>query len=447
MCMDFYGASETYLTVLEICNYVFVAIFTMEAILKLIAYGPTFYFYIDWNKFDFAVVILSLVSIGGFAEELQITALRIIRVARLLRMIKSSKELQSLLMTLYLAMNNIANVALLFLLIIFTFAVAGMDLFGDIEVGHYGALNYEHVNFHTFYNSVSVLIRSSTGESWNEIMHDCAYAKDNSIVTYFYWMLFQLFAFFIFLNVFIAVIYEEFQNVNQVESTLEVLSLKKRDIQAFLDTWGKYNMSGEHYMDTTKFTDFMRALPAPLGYKGLNIDKSKLDKIIFCLNIRDHEGKVYFPEVMWAIFYSIIGKNDKMLHECKPMRNIMRKVKNKYSGLGRNTSLDMLCGNKFYRNDMTITKYLCGKVILQNLRILVKRSKEKKMNQDLGQTTAYLAEQKDRIKSDANFLVKLCTAISRKPESMSTRTYKPEKLMIKKGGKAGLHASVTSEKQ
>ena len=89
-----------------------------------------------------------------------------------------------------------------------------------------------------------------------------------------------------------------------------MLSLKKRDIQSFLETWGDFNTEGQHYMDTTKFTDFMRALPAPLGYKGLNINKSKLDKIIFCLNIRDHEGKVYFPEVMWAIFYSIIGKND-----------------------------------------------------------------------------------------------------------------------------------------
>ena len=88
-------------------------------------------------------------------------------------------------MTLYLAMNNIANVALLFMLIIFTFAVAGMNLFGDIEVGHYGAINYEYVTFHTFYNSVSVLLRSSTGESWNEIMHDCAYAKGP--ITYFYW--------------------------------------------------------------------------------------------------------------------------------------------------------------------------------------------------------------------------------------------------------------------
>ena len=64
MCMDYYGASETYIQVLDTFNIVFVAIFTMEAVLKLIGLGPTFYFYIDWNKFDFAVVILSLVSLG-----------------------------------------------------------------------------------------------------------------------------------------------------------------------------------------------------------------------------------------------------------------------------------------------------------------------------------------------------------------------------------------------
>ena len=131
MCMDYYGADETYLQALEICNLVFVGIFTAEAVLKLTGLGPTYYFYIDWNKFDFAVVILSLFSLGD-SESFNLTALRIIRVARLLRMIKSSKDLQGLLKTLYLALNNIINVATLFMLIIFTYAVAGMTLFGDI---------------------------------------------------------------------------------------------------------------------------------------------------------------------------------------------------------------------------------------------------------------------------------------------------------------------------
>ena len=93
MCMDYYGASEELTLVLETSNLVFVFIFTGEAVLKLIGLGPTYYFYIDWNKFDFGVVIMSLISLSGDDESFNLTALRIIRVARLLRMIKSSKGL------------------------------------------------------------------------------------------------------------------------------------------------------------------------------------------------------------------------------------------------------------------------------------------------------------------------------------------------------------------
>jgi len=89
------------------------------------------------------------------------------------------------------------------------------------------------------------------------------------------------------------------------------------------------------------------------------------------MNIRDHTGTVYFPEVMWAIFYSIIGKNDKGLNSCKPMKNILRRVKDKYPAIGRNTSLDSLCGIKSHGNEITVSKYLCGKLIYEKLKHLI----------------------------------------------------------------------------
>lgn len=93
MCMEYYGASDEYNNILNKANLVFVAIFTLEAVLKLIGLGVRYYFYIDWNKFDFAIVIVSLVSETPFLGEINLTAFRIIRVARLLRMIKASKQL------------------------------------------------------------------------------------------------------------------------------------------------------------------------------------------------------------------------------------------------------------------------------------------------------------------------------------------------------------------
>jgi hypothetical protein len=119
------------------------------------------------------------------------------------------------------------------------------------------------------------------------------------------------------LNVFIAVIYENFNDVNASENESDVLSLRRKDIKAFINTWAVFCPNGEHYMKTAKFPAFLQELPPPLGYGGINIDNSKLNKIIYCLNIKSHklekdsEAVVYFPEVMWSIFHSIIGNNEE----------------------------------------------------------------------------------------------------------------------------------------
>lgn len=48
--------------VLDVTNYVFSAIFFVEAVLKLIGYGSS-YFNNAWNKFDFFVVATSLFDV------------------------------------------------------------------------------------------------------------------------------------------------------------------------------------------------------------------------------------------------------------------------------------------------------------------------------------------------------------------------------------------------
>lgn len=96
MCCEYTGASDHYNEVLNQLNNVCLYVFILEAVLKLIAYGPRFYFFVNWNRFDFIIVVISLVTINDrIASMLQfnMTVLRIIRVARLLRMIKASKDI------------------------------------------------------------------------------------------------------------------------------------------------------------------------------------------------------------------------------------------------------------------------------------------------------------------------------------------------------------------
>lgn len=152
---------------------VFVIIFTFEMILKIVAYGFKYYWHVNWNKFDFIIVWMSLITISETLLtqlSFNVTAFRIIRVSRLLRMIKTSKSLRQLLKTLYMSLGNILTTASLLCLILFTFTVAGMNLFSNVAEGEY--IN-KNANFKTFYLAMSTLWRACTGENWNGVMREC----------------------------------------------------------------------------------------------------------------------------------------------------------------------------------------------------------------------------------------------------------------------------------
>jgi len=233
LCIDNYHKTEDLKAFLEYANLIFVVVFTFEMIIKITAYGFKYYWHVNWNKFDFIIVIMSLLFIN---EDLikslnfNVTALRIIRVSRLLRMVKTSEGLRSLLKTLYMSLANILTTASLLTLILFTFTVAGMSLFGEIALEEDGAIN-KNTNFRSFYLSMSTLWRACTGESWNDIFHACY--QEQGLIAVCYWLAFQLFTFFIFMNVFIAVIYENFSDIQASEDENDILSLKKKDIKAF----------------------------------------------------------------------------------------------------------------------------------------------------------------------------------------------------------------------
>lgn len=186
-------------------------IFTVEMALKIIAHGWTYYWHVNWNKFDCCIVILSLLTLNPqvlASLNINVTALRFFRVSRLFRMVKTLEGLRSLLKTLYMSLGNILMTASLLLLILFTFTIAGMNLFGKAP---YGEFINENANFRSFYFAITTLWRACTGESWNGIMHECQ--KSEGLVALFFWFTFMMATFFIFMNVFIAVIYESFHDI------------------------------------------------------------------------------------------------------------------------------------------------------------------------------------------------------------------------------------------
>ena len=161
-------------------NYIFMTIFTLEAIFKLVALKSA-YFNDNWNVFDFVIVVLTvgilllkLVSINvEFGTGA--TILRALRIGRILRLLKRSRGLQIIFLTLVDSGASLGSLGLLLIILFFMFAIIGRSLFSfapiidDIN----DELN-EHANFRDFWTSFLLLMRCATGEAWQLIMFDLA---------------------------------------------------------------------------------------------------------------------------------------------------------------------------------------------------------------------------------------------------------------------------------
>ena len=110
--MALYTDSSTlpYISFLDNLNYIFNVVFIIEAILKIIAYGWS-YFETGWNKFDFFIVLSSLFDMSLDFVDMEaspflqtapsiIRILRVLRVSRVLRLATKSRGLLALVQTI-----------------------------------------------------------------------------------------------------------------------------------------------------------------------------------------------------------------------------------------------------------------------------------------------------------------------------------------------------------
>ena len=62
LAIYWYGASESIISLTETINYVFAAIFILEAVVKIIGFGMR-YFKDSWNVFDLVIVVITIIGI------------------------------------------------------------------------------------------------------------------------------------------------------------------------------------------------------------------------------------------------------------------------------------------------------------------------------------------------------------------------------------------------
>ena len=119
-------------------NIIFTAIFTLEALLKIIAmgfvWGKHTYLLNPWNILDLFVVITSILDLmygtqGGGSTLKSFKALRALRALRPLRMINRNEGLKIIVNSLFKAIPSVGNLLLVAFMVALVFAMMGIRLY------------------------------------------------------------------------------------------------------------------------------------------------------------------------------------------------------------------------------------------------------------------------------------------------------------------------------
>ena len=193
LIIQYNGSSKIYNDILEIINYIFTFIFNVEIVLKLIVYMKT-YFRNSWNRFDFAVILISdVLVVLNILSHLQIInvyslsslpiILRLFRIFRIFRVLSTFTKLRAMIDTMLYLIPSIGNITILIVIVLVIYGNIGMHLFGAVPLRE-SITNTN--NFRNFISSALLLFQSTTGEYWTNTMNEVAYhnCKDPLSVEY-----------------------------------------------------------------------------------------------------------------------------------------------------------------------------------------------------------------------------------------------------------------------
>ncbi|XP_044904828.1 voltage-dependent R-type calcium channel subunit alpha-1E isoform X2 [Felis catus] len=282
LMMKYYSAPCTYELALKYLNIAFTMVFSLECVLKIIAFGFLNYFRDTWNIFDFITVIGSiteiiltdskLVNTSGF----NMSFLKLFRAARLIKLLRQGYTIRILLWTFVQSFKALPYVCLLIAMLFFIYAIIGMQVFGNIKLDEESHIN-RHNNFRSFFGSLMLLFRSATGEAWQEIMLSCLGEKGcepdttapsgqnenercGTDLAYVYFVSFIFFCSFLMLNLFVAVIMDNFEYLTRDSSILG-----PHHLDEFVRVWAEYDRAACGRIHYTEMYEMLTLMSPPLG--------------------------------------------------------------------------------------------------------------------------------------------------------------------------------------
>jgi voltage-gated sodium channel len=195
-------------------DLIFLSIFTIEVILKLIV-DRTTYFKDGWNLFDFIVVAASI----AFMNSQFVSVLRILRVLRILKTISSIHSLRRIITSLFMAVPTIGSISLLMIIVFFIYGVAGSTFFAEASPVYFGDLS----------KSLVTLFQIATFDDWANIYRPIA---EDSPLSLIYFVTFIFIAVFVMLNLVVGEIVNNASNIpSEVQEDIAEIEKEVHEIK------------------------------------------------------------------------------------------------------------------------------------------------------------------------------------------------------------------------
>ncbi|RWS27821.1 sodium channel protein para-like protein [Leptotrombidium deliense] len=226
MAMDHHEMDPAFDQFLSSGNVFFTTTFAIEAFMKLIALSPKFYFREGWNIFDFVIVVLSVLELGLGAGQ-GLSVLRSFRLLRVFKLAKSWPTLNLLISIMGKTVGDLGNLTFVLAIIIFIFAVMGMQLFSssyDENKHLFPDGELPRWNFKDFLHSFMIVFRVLCGE-WIESMWDCILVCGYHCIPFF--MATVIIGNLVVLNLFLALLLASFGASNLSAPTSDSADTKK----------------------------------------------------------------------------------------------------------------------------------------------------------------------------------------------------------------------------
>ncbi|XP_043493155.1 muscle calcium channel subunit alpha-1 isoform X4 [Polistes fuscatus] len=317
LAMKFYQQPTLYTEVLDVLNMIFTAVFALEFVFKLAAFRFKNYFGDAWNVFDFIIVLGSFIDIvysevNPGSTIISINFFRLFRVMRLVKLLSRGEGIRTLLWTFIKSFQALPYVALLIIMLFFIYAVIGMQVFGKIAINSETSI-YRNNNFQSFPQAVLVLFRSATGESWQDIMMDCSaqpgkvmcdpnsdeYNNQSgcgSDIAFPYFISFYVLCSFLIINLFVAVIMDNFDYLTRDWSILG-----PHHLDEFIRLWSEYDPDAKGRIKHLDVVTLLRKISPPLGFGKLCPHRVACKRLVSMNMPLNSDGTVLFNATLFAV--------------------------------------------------------------------------------------------------------------------------------------------------